>query len=121
MPRNQPAVSAPIREVLDDPSLAHDNVFRRMLQAGLQDLVEAEADGVCHSPAPPLRIGREVARFEDCSAISRPAPRRQQEPYPSDLCRYRWLHAVSKRNPQTSPPDGRASRPHTTANGARPS
>ena len=37
---NQWAVSTLIREVLADPDLAHDEVFRRLLQAGLQDLVE---------------------------------------------------------------------------------
>ena len=37
---NQWAVSTLIREVLADPDLAHDDVFRRLLQAGLQDLVE---------------------------------------------------------------------------------
>ena len=36
---NQSAVSTLIREVLADPDLAHDEVFRRLLQAGLQDLV----------------------------------------------------------------------------------
>ena len=31
---NQWAVSTLIREVLADPDLAHDDVFRRLLQAG---------------------------------------------------------------------------------------
>ena len=39
MPSHQSAVSTLIREVLADPDLAHDEVFRRLLQAGLQDLV----------------------------------------------------------------------------------
>ena len=43
---NQSAVSTLIREVLADPDLAHDDVFRRLLQAGLQDLVDAEAAAV---------------------------------------------------------------------------
>ena len=43
MPSHQSAVSTLIREVLADPDLAHDEVFRRLLQAGLQDLVNAEA------------------------------------------------------------------------------
>ncbi len=43
---NQSAVSTLIREVLADPDLAHDDVFRRLLQAGLQDLVDAEAVAV---------------------------------------------------------------------------
>ena len=42
MPSHQSAVSTLIREVLADPDLAHDEVFRRLLQAGLQDLVDAE-------------------------------------------------------------------------------
>lgn len=46
MPRNQSAVSALIGEVLADPDLVHDDVFRRMLQAGLQDLIDAEAAAV---------------------------------------------------------------------------
>ena len=39
-------MSTLIREVLADPDLAHDEVFRRLLQAGLQDLVDAEAAAV---------------------------------------------------------------------------
>ena len=46
MPSHQSAVSTLIREVLADPDLAHDEVFRRLLQAGLQDLVDAEAAAV---------------------------------------------------------------------------
>lgn len=42
MTNNQSALSSLIDEVLADPDLAHSDVFRRMLQAGLQDLVEAE-------------------------------------------------------------------------------
>ena len=34
MPSHQSAVSTLIREVLADPDLAHDDVFRRLLQAG---------------------------------------------------------------------------------------
>ena len=40
---HQSAVSVLIQEVLSDPDLAHDDVFRRLLQAGLQDLIDAEA------------------------------------------------------------------------------
>ncbi len=43
MTQYQSALSTPIGEVLADPELAHQDVFRRMLQAGLQDLVDAEA------------------------------------------------------------------------------
>ena len=43
MPSDQSAVSVLIQEVLSDPDLAHDDVFRRLLQAGLQDLIDAEA------------------------------------------------------------------------------
>ena len=43
MARNQSALSTLISEVLSDPSLAGDAVFRRLLEAGLQDLIEAEA------------------------------------------------------------------------------
>ena len=46
MPSHQSAVSTLIREVLADPDLAHDEVFRRLLRAGLQDLVDAEAAAV---------------------------------------------------------------------------
>ena len=46
MPTNQSAMSTLIREVLADPDLAHDDVFRRLLQAGLQDLVDAKAAAV---------------------------------------------------------------------------
>jgi len=34
MPSHQWAVSTLIREVLADPDLAHDDVFRRLLRAG---------------------------------------------------------------------------------------
>ena len=34
MPSHQSAVSTLIREVLADPDLAHDEVFRRLPQAG---------------------------------------------------------------------------------------
>lgn len=43
MTQHQSALSTLIGEVLADPDLAHQDVFRRMLQAGLQDLVDAEA------------------------------------------------------------------------------
>jgi len=43
MTQNQSALTTLISEVLADPALAHSDVFRRMLQAGLQDLVDAEA------------------------------------------------------------------------------
>ena len=42
MPTHQWAVSVLIQEVLSDQDLAHDDVFRRLLQAGLQDLIDAE-------------------------------------------------------------------------------
>ncbi|WP_035758682.1 IS256 family transposase [Granulicoccus phenolivorans] len=43
MTMNQSALATLIGEVLTDPDLAHSDVFRRMLQAGLQDLIDAEA------------------------------------------------------------------------------
>lgn len=43
MTQHQSALTALIEEVLVDPDLAHSDVFRRMLQAGLQDLIDAEA------------------------------------------------------------------------------
>ena len=46
MPSDQPAVSMLIQEVLSDPDPAHDDVFRRLLRAGLQDLIDAEATAV---------------------------------------------------------------------------
>lgn len=46
MPEHKSAVSTLIREVLADPDLAGDDVFRRLLQAGLQDLIDAEATAV---------------------------------------------------------------------------
>ena len=48
MTHNQSALTSLIGEVLADPDLAHFDVFRRMLQAGLQDLINAEA---------PVRVG----------------------------------------------------------------
>ena len=46
MPATKSAVSTLIQEVLADPDLAHDDVFRRLLGAGLQDLIDAEAEAV---------------------------------------------------------------------------
>lgn len=43
MTQNQSALTTLIGEVLTDPDLAHCDVFRRLLQAGLQDLVDTEA------------------------------------------------------------------------------
>lgn len=43
MTQHQSALTTLIGEVLADPDLAHSDVFRRMLQAGLQDLINAEA------------------------------------------------------------------------------
>ena len=43
MTQYQSALTTLIGEVLADPDLAHSDVFRRMLQAGLQDLVDAES------------------------------------------------------------------------------
>lgn len=43
MTHHQSALSNLLQELLDDPSLAHEELFRRLLQAGLQDLIEAEA------------------------------------------------------------------------------
>ena len=37
MTQTQSALSTLITELLNDPDMAHDQVFRRMLQAGLQD------------------------------------------------------------------------------------
>ena len=46
MPSDQPAVSMLSQEVLSDPDPAHDDVFRRLLRAGLQDMIDAEATAV---------------------------------------------------------------------------
>ena len=52
MTHHQSALSTLISEDLSDPTLAGDAVFRRLLEAGLQDLVDAEAAekiGPCHT------------------------------------------------------------------------
>lgn len=41
--QSQSALSTLITELLTDPDLSHDQVFRRLLQAGMQDLIETEA------------------------------------------------------------------------------
>ena len=43
MTHHQPALSSHLQELLDDPSLAHGELFRRLLQAGLRDLIDIEA------------------------------------------------------------------------------
>lgn len=45
MAHAQSALSALVGELLADPDPARDEVYRRLLQAGLQDLIEAEAAG----------------------------------------------------------------------------
>lgn len=40
---DQSALSSLLQELPDDPPLAHEELFRRLLQAGLQDLIEVEA------------------------------------------------------------------------------
>ncbi|WP_029145955.1 transposase, partial [Microbacterium luticocti] len=61
MTHYQSALTTLIGEVLADPELAHSDVFRRMLQAGLQDLVDAEATakiGAARYERTPERITR---------------------------------------------------------------
>ena len=43
MTHHQSALSTLVSELLQDPDLAHEELFRRLLQAGLQDLIDAEA------------------------------------------------------------------------------
>ena len=43
MTHHQSALSSLLQELLADPSLAHEELFWRLLQAGLQDLIDAEA------------------------------------------------------------------------------
>ena len=45
MTHHQSALSSLLPELLDDPALAHEELFRRLLQAGLQDLIDTEAAG----------------------------------------------------------------------------
>ena len=47
------AVSTLIQKLLDDPNVAHNDMFRELMQAGLQDLVNAEASATIG--AAPLR------------------------------------------------------------------
>lgn len=42
MTHHQSALTTLIGEVLAAPELAHQDVFRRVLQAGLQDLIDGE-------------------------------------------------------------------------------
>ena len=46
MTQDKSAVATLISQVLADPDLAHSDVFRNLLQAGLQDLVNAESTAV---------------------------------------------------------------------------
>lgn len=43
---HQSAVSVLVQAVLSDPDLAHDEVFRRLPQTGLQDLTDAPGSDV---------------------------------------------------------------------------
>ncbi len=54
MTRPQSALSALVDELLTDPDLARDDVYRRLLQAGLQDLVDAEATAKIGADRPHL-------------------------------------------------------------------
>jgi len=62
MPSHQSAVSVLIQEVLSDPDLAHDDVFRRLLQAGFWVL--CAAGGVL------VFIQRHSEHSTDASAVS---------------------------------------------------
>lgn len=65
MPQYQSALTTLIGEVLADPDLAHSDVFRRMLQAGLQDLIDAQATvkiGAAPHERSPQRTTRRNAR-----------------------------------------------------------
>lgn len=42
MSHNHSALTSLISDLLAEPDLAHEDVFRRMLQVGMQDLVDAE-------------------------------------------------------------------------------
>lgn len=61
MTHYQSALSTLIGEVLADPDLAHQDVFRWMLQGGLQDLIDAEAT-VKIGAAPHERTPKRTAR-----------------------------------------------------------
>jgi transposase, mutator family len=45
MTHNQWALFILLQELLDNPALAHKEVFRRLSQAGLQDLISPDRHG----------------------------------------------------------------------------
>ena len=103
---NQSAVSTLIREVLADPDLAHDEVFRRLLQAGLQDLVEVRGRRRDRRAAP-----RRARRSAPTAATAR-GPR----PWPPPPARWNWpspSFGPGRSSPPCSTPAGGWTRPCT--------
>ena len=75
MTHNYSAFTSLISELLAEPDLAHEDVFRRMLQAGMQDLVDAEATakiGAGRNERTPERATRR--RPGGCSRRQHPFP-----------------------------------------------
>ena len=101
MTHTQSALTTLISEVLADPDLAHSDVFRRMLQAGLQDLINAEATakiGAAPHERTPERVTRrngtrpktlatpaEAAGRVVLPVVAVPAAPRRQGPLRGDL------------------------------------
>ena len=70
------AVSTLINQVLTNPDLAHSDVFRQMLQAGLQDLIEAEAKQYVTAGFVELRIAHSAPRATPRRRVRTPPPRK---------------------------------------------
>jgi putative transposase len=50
------AVSTVVQKLLDDPDVAHNGMFRELMQAGLQDLVDAEATATTRRHLLPKKV-----------------------------------------------------------------
>lgn len=83
MTRAQSALSVLVGELLTDPDLARDDVYRRLLQAGLQDLIDVEATtkiGAGRYERTPTRATRRNSTRP--TAFATPTPIRPPRPPP---------------------------------------
>lgn len=87
------AVSTLINQVLSDPEPAHDDVFRRLLGAGLQDLVDAEA-AVTMSPG----------SSEPSSRTNTRNGRTRERRYLSEISLRRLTHQLTETAETPTPP-----------------
>lgn len=92
-------------ESLEDPDLAHESVWRRLLHAGLQDLTDADAivtinePGRSRSTTPHLSPGRAAAPEQHTGGIRSANPPIHDAAMPRNQLRHHTESARLKRSP----------------------